>query len=199
MMENLNVVNDTQQTVVASAGDCTNNSADGAGTPVPVGDTDIASRVQSARENSGFRKMRLENERYKRELDTLKDKLSRLSELENIKAQSDAYLNKLVSDKMSADLESIRKLDPGVSSLESLGGDFIRLIENGVDASVAYSAVKRATEGKVTPKPPATGAVGRSESPENRYYTSKELDRLTSRDLENPAVFRKAMESLKNL
>lgn len=198
-MENLNVVNDTQQAVVEPAKDCANTSADGTGTPVPAGNAEVASRVQSNRENSGFRKMRLENERYKRELDELKGKLSRLSELESIKAQSDAYLNKLVSDKMNADLESIRKLDPSVSSLESLGGDFIRLIENGVDAAVAFSAVKRATEGKVTPKPPVTGAVGRSDSPKNRYYTSKELDRLTSRDLENPAVFRKAMESLKNL
>ena len=198
-MENLNVVNDTQQAVVAPAKECTNNSADSVGTPESVRSAEVADRVQSARENSGFRKMRLENEKYKREVEQLKTRLSRLSELENIKAQSDVYLEKLISDKMNSDLESIRKLDPSVSSLESLGGDFIRLIENGVDAAVAFGAVKRATEGKVTPKPPVTGAVGRSDSPRNKYYTSKELDRLTARDLENPAIFRKAMESLKNL
>ena len=67
-MENLNVVNDTQQAVVEPAKDCANTSADGTGTLVPVGNAEVASRVQSNRENSGFRKMRLENERYKREL-----------------------------------------------------------------------------------------------------------------------------------
>ncbi len=194
-MENINVVNDTQKAVVEPE---TKGGAK-SGTPEESAKTEVAARAQSARENSGFRKLRLENENYKKEIAELKNKLSGLSELENIKAQSDKYLETLVKNKMDADLEAIRKIDPSITSLDNLGGDFLRLIENGVDAAVAFAAVRRATESKVLPKPPSTGAVGRSESPRNKFYSSKELDRLTAKDLENPAVYKKALESLKRL
>lgn len=199
-MENINVVNDTQKAVVVPEASVTEKKgAKITGTLVNEGKAELAARAQSARENSGFRKMRLENEKYKREIDELRSKLSGLSDISRLKEQNKRYLDELIKNKMESDLKSIQRLDPSVTDLESLGDEFLRLIENGIDASVAFSAVRKATEGKVTPKPPVTGAVGRSESPKNKFYTSKELDRLTAKDLENPAVFRKAMESLKML
>ena len=194
-MEQINVVNDTQRAVVVPDNSSPANGA-AADMTDACGNTEPATRTQTARENSGFRKMRLENERYKRELDELR---AQMSEYSKLKAQSERYLGELVRGRMEADLESIRKMDPTVSSLESLGDDFLRLVENGIDAAVAFAAVRRATEGKAIPKPPATGAVKRGESAKTRYYSSKELDRLTAKDLENPKVFKKALESLKML
>lgn len=198
-MENLNVVNDTQQTAVESATVGCENSGESLMAPSENTKTVVADRTQSAQQNSSFRKMRIENEQYKKELQELKSKLSGLEQLETVKAQSDVYLNKLVENKMSHDLKQIQKIDPEVTDLDSIGEGFIKLIASGVDALTAYYAVKRATDGKVSPSPKSIGKVSDSGSAKSRFFTSRELDRLTARDLENPAVFKKAMESLRKL
>ena len=180
-MENKNVVNDTQQAVVAPE---VAVSEDGGAVST---DTGVANRTQTAEQNSGFRKMRLENERYKKEL-------------ESVRGKSNVYLNKLVENKMKEDLDTIKAIDPEVESLDSIGDNFIKLIENGIDAITAYYAVKRATDGKVGQKSPESiGMVGVPRVHKSEFYSSRELDRLTARDLENPAIYKKAMESLKRL
>ena len=198
-MENLNVVNDTQQAVVEPAGFSTEKSGAQAGTPAQCADAAVAGRSQSRAENSGFRKLRLENESYKKELEKLRGRLSKLPDTQSLERQNRLYLDKLVSDKMAADLEKIRKTDPSITQLSSLGEDFIRLIESGVDVDIAYNAVKKASECTQMQTPPEMGAVGRGDIGAKRYFTSKELDRLSAKDLENPAIFKKAMESLKRL
>ena len=100
---------------------------------------------------------------------------------------------------MRADLETIRGIDPNVSDLESIGGDFLRLIESGVDAKVAFSAVRAASSDSLVKRPPETGSVGVSEDAQGEFFSSRELDRLTPRDLDNPVIFKKAMKSLKRL
>ena len=100
---------------------------------------------------------------------------------------------------MAADLEAVKAIDPSVNDLGEIGGDFIRLIENGIDAKTAFLAVKTASDGKHSPLPPETGSIGVTESAQSEFFTSKELDRLTSRDLENPLIFKKALKSLKKL
>lgn len=180
-MENKNVVNDTQQAVVAPDMAVSENSG------AVSTDTGVANRTQTAEQNSGFRKMRLENERYKKEL-------------ESVKSKSDIYLNRLVENKMKSDLDAIKALDPEVQSLEGIGDSFIKLIENGIDAITAYYAVKKATDGKESQKSPESiGMVGAPRVHQSEFYSSRELDRLTARDLENPAIYKKAMESLKRL
>ena len=147
--------------------------------------------------------MRLENEAYKKEIERLKNELSitekRSAEYKKYKTQSDIYLSTLIDNKMRADLEAIRGIDPGVSDLASIGGDFLRLIENGVDAKVAFSAVRAANEDSLVKRPPETGSVGVTEDAQGEFFSSRELDRLTPRDLDNPVIFKKAMKSLKRL
>lgn len=198
-MENINVVNDTRQAVVEPAPAKTENGGAVSGTPDMSTDTAVACRSQSRAENSGFRKLRLENESYRKELEKLRGKLSALDEAQELKRQNSIYLERLVSNKMAADLELIQKTDPGITDLSALGEDFIRLIENGIDATVAYSAVKKATDSKAVQRPPETGSVGTGDVSSKRFFTSRELDRLSAKDLENPAIFKKAMESLKRL
>ena len=65
-MENLNAVNDARQAVVEPVqGGNASKGGDGTGTPVSVTQTELTGRKQTAAENSGFRKIRLENEAYK--------------------------------------------------------------------------------------------------------------------------------------
>lgn len=198
-MENTNVTSGTQQTVVASEQDSVKIGGEVSGTPDTLTKAEPAVRSQSREENSRLRKFRLENESCKREIEALKKQLSGLSEMESIRKENGVYLEALIGNKMSSDLEAIQKIDPSITTLSGLGEDFIGLIENGIDAKVAYSAVKKANEGGFTPSLPVTGAVGNTEGSSTRYFTSKELDRLTKKDLENPKIFKKAMESLKQL
>lgn len=196
-MDNLNVVNDTQQAVVEPATEGQGGTE--AGTPVSVHNTEFTDRKQSPKENSGYRKMRLENEGYKKEIERLTKELESLSDADLVKAERDRYLDMIIRDKMSSDLSRIKEIDSGVQTLEGLGEDFIRLIECGIDAKTAYYAVKGVTDGKEKPKQPTLSAIGASEGIHPRYFTSAQLDRLTAKDLENPAVYKKAMESLKRL
>ena len=192
-MDNLNVVNDTHKTVVESY-DMANDgdSVTQSGTPEVCEDAVVTHRTQSAAENSGFRKLRLENERLRRQIDAMSD-------YEAIKTSNGKYLDMLVNDMMSRDLETIKKLNPDITGLESLGEDFLRLIESGLDAKSAYTALYGATDGKGYATPPKLGSVGGLGNHESRYFTSRELDRLSLSDLENPKIFKKAMESLKRL
>ena len=207
-MNKTNAVNDARQAAVEPAYGSTGLSdkiiGDGdAGTPASAVKAGSTSRRQSTAENSGFRKMRLENEAYKKEIERLKNELSitekRSAEYKKYKTQSDIYLSTLIDNKMRADLEAIRGIDPGVSDLASIGGDFLRLIENGVDAMVAFSAVRAANEDSLVKRPPETGSVGVTEDAQGEFFSSRELDRLTPRDLDNPLIFKKAMKSLKRL
>ena len=190
-MENLNTVNDVQQTVVESASGAVESVAK-SGTPDMSENAVVTDRTQSADINSGFRKLRLENERLSKKLESMAD-------YESLKSQNARYLETLARDSMARDLERIKRLDPSIKSLESLGGEFIRLIESGIDAKDAFYAVKGVSAGEQTPKPPRLGAVGFSESRGQRYFSSRELDRLSAKDLENPKTFKLAMESLKRL
>jgi len=199
-MENLNAVNDVQQAVVEPAQSSTDQYGGAeTGTPVEGTSPDIANRTQSAAENTGFRKMRLENEGYRKEIEQLRSQMTKFSELEKYKQSSDIYLEKLIENKMQADLCEIQKVNPSVTELESLGGDFLRLVENGVDARLAYTAVCTLNDRALTPTPPETGAVGVTEDGKGAFFSSKELDRLTPKDLENPTIFKKALKSLKRL
>lgn len=191
-MEQLNTVNDVQQTAVESAAVNEGEGAVTSGTPDIDGQAEVTVRRQSAAENSGFRKLRLENERLRRELESRSD-------YDSLKALNSRYAEKLAEDCMARDLEKIRSIDPGVKRLEDLGGDFLRLIENGTDAVTAYSVLYGATDGKANAIPPSLGAVGFSDRRAERYFSSRELDRLSARDLEDPAIYKKAMESLKRL
>ena len=96
---------------------------------------------------------------------------------------------------MARDLERIQSEDGSVCELHALGEEFIKLIENGIDALVAFRAVKCSCK----KQPEIIGAVCSDSGHESEYYSSRELDRLTAKDLENPAVYKKAIQSLKKL
>ena len=89
--------------------------------------------------------------------------------------------------------------EDGTLDLVSQERLYNNLIENGVDAKVAFSAVRAANEDSLVKRPPETGSVGVTEDAQGEFFSSRELDRLTPRDLDNPVIFKKAMKSLKRL
>ncbi|MBR6794417.1 MAG: hypothetical protein IKM48_08705 [Clostridia bacterium] len=100
-------------------------------------------------------------------------------------------------EQMRKDLEAIRRVDPSVESLESLGDEFMEAVRK-MDGLSAYYMIKGKQAAMAAAMPPDTGEVGHKSNDE-RDYTSEELDRLTSKDLDDPNVFQRALRSLANL
>lgn len=123
---------------------------------------------------------------------------------EYLKAQNDArrYRDMVVSEMMKKDLDAIKAVHPDakISSMEELDSDFGALISNGWSAVDAYEAIQLRQSKIQKNAPPSTGTVKSNESATDKeYFTSAELDRLTSRDLDNPKIFGKAMKSIARL
>ena len=83
-------------------------------------------------------------------------------------------------------------------SPRDVGEVYCRLMASGkVDPVVAYEAQVAATR-RLNPVPEDMVSAA-SACSAALYYSSQELDRLTAKDLKDPGIFRKAMESLSKL
>lgn len=106
-----------------------------------------------------------------------------------------------VQRQMAEDLKRIQQIDPGVLSLEDLPDTYMALRFNStapLTARQAYLATGR-IQAVMEAKPQSTGSMTGGGKVEREYYTADELDRLTAKDLNNPAVMEKAMKSLSRL
>jgi len=94
------------------------------------------------------------------------------------------------------DLREVQRAFPEekIGSLEELGDAFFALRQQGVDTQTACAAALRLRGG--APLPPQMGAVGRTEQPSREYYTPAEVDRLTEKDLRDPAVMAAVRQSM---
>ena len=97
--------------------------------------------------------------------------------------------------RLEAALKAIRKIDPKVKGIEDLGEEFFELIRNGFDGVTAYMALKAKKESGKKLKPPAVGRVAKSGA-EKDYFTARELNLLTGRELDDPKVLKKAIRSM---
>ncbi len=167
-MENVNVVNDTQASVVAMP---TEDALEQGGASAQ--DTEVTARVQSMEENAGFRKMRLENER--------------------LKSENERYAAMEIQRQMKEDLEAIRAMDPQVTTLEELGEDFTALIAAGVAAPIAFAALR---ESKRANLPPAMGAVDADSSGEKTFYSPEEVDALSPAQLSDAGIWARVRASM---
>ncbi len=102
--------------------------------------------------------------------------------------------------RFKQDLDRVREAYPGLTaqSPQDVGEIYCRLMASGqVDPVVAYEA-QAAADRRANPVP-ENMVSAKSSGGESLYYSSKELDRLTEKDLKNPDVFRKALASLSKL
>ncbi len=231
-MDNLNVVNDTQQAVVEPASQSvTDTSGTPAGTPADSANAEVAPRGQSKADNHAAAQMRRRAEAAEAEnqrlvsglakygysgantqeiLDQLEAKQtgSTVAQIQQNRAKAQAAVENdpryqaLVEQNIeyakAEDLRQIQTLDPSVKSVDDLGDDYFKLRAAGIDAKKAFLVVKN-SDAPTTPKPANIGPVNDSGNVESEFYTSEQLDRLTSKDLDNPKILKKAMASLTRL
>lgn len=123
-------------------------------------------------------------------------------EFEQLKAYKEQLEKELFDmhvDRLMRDgLRDIQAIDPNVKSLDDLGENFAKFISAGLTSTEAYWASKAQQMKEKVLAPSAIGRVSETKA-ERDFYTSEELDRLTSEDLKDDAVFEKAMRSLERL
>jgi hypothetical protein len=122
------------------------------------------------------------------------------AELERLKADNQSLLEQINSIKveqlMRDGLKEIQAIDPNVKSLEELGETFAHFIGAGLTSKEAYYAtIARDAKEKVQP-PDAIGRVNDTKI-ERDYYTSEELDNLSSDEMD--ANWDKVMRSMDRL
>ena len=124
---------------------------------------------------------------------------SKNAEAEKTKGELEFYKNIAIQKFMADDLRTLQEVYPEVKSLEDIGDEFMSLLTATHDPILCYEAVKaKEAKTKKTP-PPEMGSVGSIAGKEKDFYTSEELDKLTSKDLDNPKIFKVAMNSLEKL
>lgn len=118
-------------------------------------------------------------------------------EKESIQAERDMYKSIAVQKLMEDDLKKIQSIYPDVKSLDELGEDFIKALSaTGGDPIVAYEVVRIKKERETKTPPKDIGGVNQSSQKEKDFYTSKEVDKLSKKDLDNPKIFERVMESM---
>ncbi|MBR5520045.1 MAG: hypothetical protein IKU55_04945 [Clostridia bacterium] len=98
--------------------------------------------------------------------------------------------------RRAAELQELRQHDPKASltELESLGPEYAKLRRAGVSAIAAYEALRyQRAIGEI---PPNTGAIGTDRAAEKEFYSPEEVDRLTSRELDDPKIMECVMKSM---
>ena len=98
-------------------------------------------------------------------------------------ADLQARIDEIEAEKaMAEDLSLLRKIDPGLSSLEELGDDYFDYISAGLSAEQAYYAIKgKEINTKSTPaKPP--GRITDVAPPAKDYFTEEEVANMTSQE-----------------
>lgn len=96
----------------------------------------------------------------------------RIQQLEN-------QVSEIESERlMQADLETLRKIDPSLNSLEDLGDSFAEYIVAGLDPVKAYWAIKAEEMANQAEPPKAVGKVSTGAA-EKDYYTDAEIDAMS--------------------
>ena len=123
-------------------------------------------------------------------------------ELEQLRADNEALqeqlLDREVERLMAEGLRDIQEIDPDVKSLEELGDSFANFITAGLSTKEAYYAVKAQEAREKTYAPSGIGKIADTKT-ERDYFTSEELDKLTSKELDDPKIWEKAMRSMNRL
>lgn len=109
-----------------------------------------------------------------------------------------------LGEYLTAKLEEKELKDSGVDTSILQDKDFKAFANNfktGTKISDVYKMWKKMNgEEDKTPKKPASTGSSQSTVPDNKdkeYYTPEEVDKLSSKDLDNPTIFKRVRESMK--
>lgn len=104
--------------------------------------------------------------------------------------ETEFYKNIAIEKMMADDLSKIKEVYPDVKvkHLKELGNEFFSALNATNDPVLAYDVIQAKKARETKPIPQDIGAVNSSSPKEKDFYTSDEVDRLTSKDLDNPKI-----------
>lgn len=124
-----------------------------------------------------------------------------------LQAEIEAYRQPALKFYMAQDLQKLKSTYPNDEKVQSLkdiselDSDFFTLMGATKDPILAYDAYQAKKSRETKPVPKDIGAVNSSSSKEKDFYTSSEVDKLTSEDYDrNPKlmeIVRKSMSKWK--
>ena len=136
------------------------------------------------------------------DVETIRRQRDELYNQAAMEAELEEYRQREIDRQMDEDLRAIQSVDPTVTSLNDLSETFLRMRFNPVspmDAKSRFLRARQIESRQKTPKPASTGSMTSTGKVENEFFTSQELDKLTSKDLDDPKIMEKAMRSLARL
>jgi len=113
-----------------------------------------------------------------------------------LQTQLDTFKPLAIQKLMADDLAKIQTVNPEVKNLDDLGADFFSLMGALRDPILAYDALMAKKARETKPVPQDIGAVNSSSSKEKDFYTSADVDKLTSKDYENPKIMERVRASM---
>ena len=143
-------------------------------------------------------RVRAENAKIRKQLESrdFEGKLSKLN------SDLQFYRDKEIKRLMDEDLKEVQKTEPEIENLDELPPQFFALRFNEfapMTATEALLALRNIEKRARQPKPVSIGSVGTTGTVENEFFTSGELDKLTSKQLSDPRTYEKAMKSMARL
>lgn len=149
-------------------------------------ETDIINKINAEREGISFEEYKMREEEKNKRI---------ANDPRIVEAQ------KVIRERQfEKDLQAIKEVYPDVTaeSVLDLGETYLNIMKSGdvspVDAYVAQRAKESRAQSKI---PPKIGAVNTTAPAEKEFYTPEEVDKLTSKDLDNPKIMEKIMKSMK--
>ena len=118
------------------------------------------------------------------------------SEKETLLSEMEFYRSKAIEKMMDDDLKTIQSVYPDVKNLKELGNEFFSLLGATKDPLLSYEAVQAKKAKTLKPTPQEIGAVNSSSSKEKDFYTPAEVDKLTSKDYDNPKIMERVRASM---
>ena len=158
----------------------------------------LADQLEAQARQTTVEAVRAQRAQREREL---REAVQRSPELLELRTQKEALERREAQRTFADDLAAVKRYnkDEKASSVEELGETFLRARAMGLDPLAAYDIVQRERERTAARKPPAIGEVAAGTGSDKGYYTETELDRLTGKDLDDPSVLRRAIDSLSRL
>lgn len=136
--------------------------------------------------------MKAEEERARQLLETSPEFLQTKQELEE-------YKRKDMEIQFSSDLKAIKEAYPDekAAKIEDFGIQFLELCAAGIAPLTAYEALRNEKK-RTSTVPVSTGDI-KPANTEKEFFTSEELDRLTSKDLDDAKTLDRALRSMSRL
>ena len=118
------------------------------------------------------------------------------TERDRLTNERDFYQKIAIEKMMADDLKTIQSVYPEVKDLKELGDEFFSLLSATKDPLLSYEALQAKKAKTAKPVPPEMGAVNNVSTKEKDYYSPSEVDKLTSKDYDDPKIMENVRKSM---